>query len=73
VAVLERDDLDEPAGGRGLPRRDEQPQDERLDPLGRRPDGLDADLSAAVAFFREVEASFYLAEAEALLAKSRSA
>jgi len=36
-------------------------------------DGFDADLPAAIEFFREVEATAYLADAEALLAKSRSA
>jgi len=36
-------------------------------------DGLDADLPAAIEFFQEVGASAYLADAEALLAKSRSA
>jgi class 3 adenylate cyclase/tetratricopeptide (TPR) repeat protein len=36
-------------------------------------DGLDAELPRAIAFFREVRASTYLAEAESLLAKSRSA
>ena len=35
--------------------------------------GLDADLPAAIGFFREVGASAFLAEAESLLAKSRSA
>jgi class 3 adenylate cyclase/tetratricopeptide (TPR) repeat protein len=35
--------------------------------------GLDADLSAALEFFREVGASAYLAEAEKLIAKTRSA
>ncbi|MGH3080064.1 MAG: ATP-binding protein [Gaiellaceae bacterium] len=36
-------------------------------------DGLDADLAVAIEFFREAGASRYLAEAEALLATSRSA
>jgi tetratricopeptide (TPR) repeat protein len=36
-------------------------------------DGLEVDLSAAIEFFEEVGASRYLAEAEALLTKSRSA
>jgi class 3 adenylate cyclase/tetratricopeptide (TPR) repeat protein len=36
-------------------------------------DGLDADLPAATEFFREAGASRYLAEAEALIATSRSA
>jgi hypothetical protein len=36
-------------------------------------DGLDADLPAAIGFFRRVEASAYLAEAEGLLATTRSA
>jgi class 3 adenylate cyclase/tetratricopeptide (TPR) repeat protein len=36
-------------------------------------DGLDSDLPEAIRFFREVGASAYLADAEALLAKSRSA
>jgi hypothetical protein len=36
-------------------------------------EGLDADLSAAIGFFREVGAAAYLAEAESLLASSRSA
>ena len=35
--------------------------------------GLDADLSVAIDFFREVDASAYLAEAESLAATSRSA
>jgi class 3 adenylate cyclase/tetratricopeptide (TPR) repeat protein len=35
--------------------------------------GLDADLPAAIEFFRKVEASAYLAEAEELLATTRSA
>jgi class 3 adenylate cyclase len=35
--------------------------------------GVDADLSKAMEFFRDVGASAYLAEAESLLAKSRSA
>ena len=35
--------------------------------------GLDADLATAIEFFREVGASTYLAEAESLAAKSRSA
>jgi class 3 adenylate cyclase/tetratricopeptide (TPR) repeat protein len=36
-------------------------------------EGLDADLPAAIEFFREVGASAYLDEAESLIAKSRSA
>jgi class 3 adenylate cyclase/tetratricopeptide (TPR) repeat protein len=36
-------------------------------------DGLEADLQKAIAFFRQVGASAYLAEAEDLIAKSRSA
>jgi hypothetical protein len=36
-------------------------------------DGVDAELLAAIAFFREVGASAYLAEAERLRATSRSA
>ena len=36
-------------------------------------DGLDAELPKAIEFFREVGASAYLADAESLLAKSRSA
>ena len=35
--------------------------------------GLDADLPSAIEFFREVGASTYLAEAERLLARTRSA
>jgi hypothetical protein len=35
--------------------------------------GFDADLPAAIGFFREVGASAYLDEAEGLLAKTRSA
>jgi hypothetical protein len=36
-------------------------------------EGLAADLSAAIEFFREAGASAYLDEAESLTAKSRSA
>jgi hypothetical protein len=40
--------------------------------LGGR-EGMDVNLAAAIEFFRTVDATAYLREAESLLAKSRSA